>query len=85
MSIVTQYLSRLGLRGELQERVHLLDCHEANRLPHIRGLQWYQQNYSACILAYGQTSSGKTYTMKGVDNNLGLIPLTIRHIFKRIK
>ena len=40
---------------------------------------------AACILAYGQTSSGKTYTMKGVEGNMGLIPLTIREIFKKIR
>lgn len=36
-------------------------------------------------MAYGQTSSGKTYTMKGVQDNLGIIPLTLKEIFKFIK
>ena len=34
------------------------------------------------IFAYGQTSSGKTFTMKGCESNPGLIPLTISEIFK---
>jgi centromeric protein E len=30
------------------------------------------------MLAYGQTSSGKTFTMKGSENNPGIIPLSIK-------
>jgi centromeric protein E len=33
------------------------------------------------IFAYGQTSSGKTFTMRGTDGKPGLIPLTIQGIF----
>jgi centromeric protein E len=42
------------------------------------------------VFAYGQTSSGKTFTMKGYDNNpaagyiSGLIPLSVNEIFKSI-
>ena len=36
----------------------------------------------ACIFAYGQTSSGKTYTMKGEKNNPGIIPLSLQEIRK---
>ena len=50
----------------------------------IEGFNGNNIKYLACILAYGQTSSGKTYTMKGEEGNLGLIPLTIREIFNRI-
>lgn len=39
----------------------------------------------ACILAYGQTSSGKTYTMKGTHTNPGIIPLSLKDIFKKIE
>ncbi|KAG2394020.1 hypothetical protein C9374_003784 [Naegleria lovaniensis] len=35
--------------------------------------------------AYGQTSSGKTYTMRGGEENPGLIRLAIREIFNQIK
>ena len=47
------------------------------------------------IFAYGQTSSGKTYTMHGYSNNchsvspakgkVGLIPLSVKEIFKFIE
>ena len=37
------------------------------------------------IFAYGQTSTGKTYTMKGDSKlNEGLIPLSIREIFNSL-
>ena len=37
------------------------------------------------IFAYGQTSTGKTYTMQGdIPNNEGIIPLTLKEIFEKI-
>ena len=38
----------------------------------------------ASVLAYGQTSSGKTYTMKGDIDNEGIIPQVIRKLFSSI-
>lgn len=56
--------------------------------------------YNAAILAYGQTSSGKTYTMEGYDyvpgedgiptpdlkrgGNLGMSPRCIKQLFDRV-
>jgi centromeric protein E len=38
------------------------------------------------IFAYGQTSTGKTYTMQGeIPDNAGIIPLTLEEIFDEIK
>ena len=38
------------------------------------------------IFAYGQTSTGKTYTMQGnPPENEGIIPLTLKEIFEKIK
>ena len=38
------------------------------------------------IFAYGQTSTGKTYTMQGnIPNNEGIIPQTIYEIFDKLK
>ena len=37
------------------------------------------------IFAYGQTSTGKTYTMQGaIPHNEGIIPLTLKEIFDKI-
>ncbi|KXS18834.1 kinesin-domain-containing protein [Gonapodya prolifera JEL478] len=36
------------------------------------------------IFAYGQTSSGKTYTMQGSHTQPGIIPLAIRDVFQHI-
>ncbi|XP_062925160.1 centromere-associated protein E-like isoform X2 [Mobula hypostoma] len=42
------------------------------------------EGYNGTIFAYGQTSSGKTYTMMGNANTPGLIPLAICNLFKVI-
>ncbi|XP_044133545.1 centromere-associated protein E [Bufo gargarizans] len=42
------------------------------------------QGYNGTIFAYGQTSSGKTYTMMGTPDNLGIIPQAIKEVFKII-
>jgi len=40
---------------------------------------------NATIFAYGQTFSGKTFTMQGSPTNLGIIPLAMQHIFDLIQ
>jgi len=43
--------------------------------------------YNVCLFAYGQTSSGKTYTMEGGDlisHKRGLIPRSVEKIFTEI-
>ena len=39
------------------------------------------------VFAYGQTSSGKTFTMRGIDNTgtMGIIPLCIQQIYQEIE
>ena len=43
--------------------------------------------YNASIIAYGQTSAGKTYTMEGFDSDQlrGIIPRSIEEIFRYIQ
>lgn len=45
--------------------------------------------YRVCIFAYGQTGSGKTHTMLGRrgdgDNELGMIPRSVRQVFETAK
>lgn len=41
--------------------------------------------FNACIFAYGQTSSGKSYSMTGTPENKGLIPRICEGIFDKIQ
>jgi kinesin family protein 3/17 len=45
------------------------------------------QGYNGTIFAYGQTGTGKTFTMQGVDTPelKGIVPRTIDWIFNSIK
>ncbi|KOX70429.1 Kinesin-like protein KIF16B, partial [Melipona quadrifasciata] len=41
--------------------------------------------YNSCLVAYGQSASGKTYTMMGTKEDPGLTPRLCRGIFARIE
>ncbi|XP_072942228.1 uncharacterized protein [Epargyreus clarus] len=41
--------------------------------------------FNGTIFAYGQTSSGKTYTMTGTEDAPGIIPLAVHNLFEIIK
>nr|XP_043905494.1 centromere-associated protein E isoform X3 [Solea senegalensis] len=43
------------------------------------------EGYNGTIFAYGQTSSGKTFTMMGSDHIPGVIPLAVEDVFQTIK
>ncbi|XP_068565124.1 centromere-associated protein E [Cebidichthys violaceus] len=43
------------------------------------------QGYNGTIFAYGQTSSGKTFTMMGSNRIHGVIPLAVEDVFQTIK
>ncbi|KAK4380210.1 hypothetical protein RND71_002072 [Anisodus tanguticus] len=38
--------------------------------------------YNACIFAYGQTGTGKTFTMEGTEEFPGVVPRAIKALFK---
>ncbi|XP_064997517.1 kinesin-like protein KIN-14O isoform X4 [Musa acuminata AAA Group] len=40
--------------------------------------------HNVCILAYGQTGTGKTHTMEGVSDQPGIVPRTIEELFHQI-
>lgn len=37
--------------------------------------------HNVCVLAYGQTGTGKTYTMDGVNDNPGVVPRALEKLF----
>ena len=40
---------------------------------------------NATIFVYGQTSSGKTFTMRGNESEVGLIQLSISTLFEKLE
>lgn len=51
-----------------------------------RGIVQYSlSGFNSTIFMYGQTTSGKTYTMLGTHENPGILPCTLRDIFNNIK
>jgi centromeric protein E len=40
--------------------------------------------FNGSIFMYGQTTSGKTFTMLGTQNSPGVLPCTIRDIFQLV-
>ncbi len=43
------------------------------------------QGYNSTVLAYGQTSTGKTHTMTGKRDDPGLIPLCVKDCFRYVQ
>ena len=43
------------------------------------------KGYNVSVLAYGQTNSGKTFTIRGGDSQPGIINLTAAQLFKSIE
>lgn len=42
------------------------------------------EGLNATVFAYGMTGSGKTFTMTGTDEELGLIPLSVAYLYSRV-
>ncbi|AQZ15024.1 KIP2 (YPL155C) [Zygosaccharomyces parabailii] len=42
------------------------------------------EGFNATVFAYGMTGSGKTFTMMGTEEELGLIPLSVAYLFSRV-
>lgn len=42
------------------------------------------EGLNATVFAYGMTGSGKTFTMAGTDETLGLIPLSVAYLYSRV-
>lgn len=42
------------------------------------------EGHHATLLTFGQSGSGKSYSMEGSSSDLGMITLCVRHIFQTI-
>ncbi|KAK3836598.1 MAG: P-loop containing nucleoside triphosphate hydrolase protein [Linnemannia elongata] len=52
----------------------------------VKGLvQSAMEGYNGTVFAYGQTSSGKTYTMSGTSSQPGITPRAVEDVFKYIR
>ncbi|KAG9006421.1 Kinesin-like protein kip2 [Tulasnella sp. 427] len=49
---------------------------------HVRAAM---EGYNAVVFAYGQTASGKTFTLSGSENEPGIIPRAMRDVFTYIR
>ena len=58
-----------------------LEVYEKTSKPMIDKLL---MGFNATIFAYGMTGSGKTFTMSGNEQELGLIPLSVSYLFTNI-
>ena len=45
----------------------------------------FLEGSNASILAYGQTSSGKTHSILGTPYEAGLLPLAVEEVFRKAK
>ena len=43
------------------------------------------EGYNATVFAYGATGAGKTFTMLGNDEIIGIMGLTFKELFHRIE
>ncbi|XP_074172645.1 kinesin-like protein KIFC2 isoform X9 [Rhinolophus sinicus] len=74
------------LQGRLQEAQ---DTTEALRVQVFRELEpsvlSCLQGYSVCIFTYGQTGTGKTYSMEGPPENPGIAPRALQSLFREMR
>ncbi|XP_011502046.1 PREDICTED: protein claret segregational [Ceratosolen solmsi marchali] len=85
-------INNIKLKGQRQEftfdKVFPPNTSQADVFAELSMLvQSALEGYNVCVFAYGQTGSGKTYTMEGFPgtDDEGMIPRTVKHIFKEMK
>lgn len=58
------------------------EIYNSSALPHIHAAM---SGYNAVIFAYGQTASGKTFTLSGSPTDPGVIPRAVEDVFRFIR
>ncbi|RSH90768.1 Kinesin-like protein kip2 [Saitozyma podzolica] len=59
-----------------------LRAYNTSAKAHVRSAM---EGFNAVIFAYGQTASGKTFTLTGSPSNPGIIPLSVTDLFAQIR
>nr|XP_051187767.1 kinesin-like protein KIN-7I isoform X3 [Lolium perenne] len=82
VALTTQPSTRFDFDEIFSEECRTADVYGA-RTKHI--VDSAVQGFNGTVFAYGQTNSGKTYTMRGSTNEPGIIPLAVHDLFRSIQ
>ncbi|TVU03982.1 hypothetical protein EJB05_50463, partial [Eragrostis curvula] len=82
IALTTQPSTRFEFDRIFGEECRTSEVYEA-RTKHI--VDSVVRGFNGTVFAYGQTSSGKTYTMRGSANEQGIIPLAVYGLFQHIQ
>ncbi|XP_047060950.1 kinesin-like protein KIN-7I [Lolium rigidum] len=82
VALTTQPSTRFDFDEIFSEECRTADVYGA-RTKHI--VDSAVQGFNGTVFAYGQTNSGKTYTMRGSANEPGIIPLAVHDLFRSIQ
>ncbi|CAM0951394.1 unnamed protein product [Alopecurus aequalis] len=82
VALTAQPSTRFEFDEIFSEECHTADVYGA-RTKHI--VDSAVQGFNGTVFAYGQTNSGKTYTMRGSANEPGIIPLAVHDLFRSIQ
>jgi len=86
--------NRFGSKHKAKEPIHYVYDHvfntdsDNNFIYDMIGapvVESCMRGFHGCMFAYGQTSSGKTYTIHGSSQSPGMIPQSIEHVFQWIE
>ena len=67
---------------------HVSVIHPAAKMPDTNIIENVLEGYNGTIFAYGQTGTGKTHTMTGIEHDpeeKGIMPRSFEDVFKRIE
>ncbi|KAI9032256.1 P-loop containing nucleoside triphosphate hydrolase protein [Hyaloraphidium curvatum] len=73
----SEYVYDSVLQGSDNEEAYARSV--KNMIPYL------MEGYHVTVFAYGQTASGKTYTMTGMDDQPGIIPQAVDDVFEYIR
>jgi hypothetical protein len=83
---ITDPLIRKGTKMFTFDRVFTEDEPQVNVYQIVHPLiEKCLKGYNGCVFAYGQTNSGKTFTMEGDDAQQGVIPRVASQIMQHVK